>query len=302
MAADFSDPQTYYAEHGVITDPGLFGQQFAVLPHGLGDLCQVVQGFLLHVFWAEKYGLEAADIRREEAGIRRVERMLAIGLDLDPRPFTSRRLPSQRLIGNCRNFSILLCALLRHQGVPARVRCGFAKYFITGHHEDHWVCEFWQAAEKRWVLVDAQLDSLQCQALQITFDPLDVPRDQFLVAGRAWQLCRNHEADPETFGIFDMHGQWFVRGNLVRDIAALNKIPLLPWDGWGLIDRPEEDLSTSDLDLLDYLANASAGEIDYQAVRRHYSSDDRLRVPQVINSYSENGVIQVDLAAEASPE
>ena len=31
------------------------------------------------------------------------------------------------------------------------------------------------------------------------------------------------EQDPEKFGIFDMHELGFVRGNLIRDVASLNK-------------------------------------------------------------------------------
>lgn len=84
------------------------------------------------------------------------------------------------------------------------------------------------------MLVDAQLDAFQCTEMKITFDPLDVPRDQFIVGGRAWQMARSGQVDPERFGIFDMHGLGFVRGNLVRDVAALNKVELLPWDCWGI--------------------------------------------------------------------
>ena len=90
------------------------------------------------------------------------------------------------------------------------------------------MAEYWNPAQTRWVLVDAQLDRFQCDAMYIPFDPLDVPRDQFIVGGRAWQMCRRGEADPEHFGIFDMHGLGFVRGDFVRDVAALNKVELLP--------------------------------------------------------------------------
>ncbi len=68
-----------------------------------------------------------------------------------------------------------------------------------------------------------QLDAFQCAELKIAFDPLDVPRDQFIVGGQAWKLCRSGQADPDQFGIFDMHGLWFVRGDFLRDVAALNK-------------------------------------------------------------------------------
>jgi hypothetical protein len=45
---------------------------------------------------------------------------------------------AKRLVGNCRDFSTMLCAMLRHQGVPARARCGFGAYFLPNHYEDHW--------------------------------------------------------------------------------------------------------------------------------------------------------------------
>ena len=62
-------------------------------------------------------------------------------------------------------------------------------------------------------------------------------------------------ADPETFGIFDMHGLWFVRGDLVHDVAALNTVELSPWDSWGLIERRDEDLTAEELALLDRCAD-----------------------------------------------
>ena len=49
---------------------------------------------------------------------------------------------------------------------------------------------------------------------------------------------------PDQFGIFDWHGQWFVQDNLVRDFLSLNKIELLPWDGWGLMAGPEDVVSS----------------------------------------------------------
>jgi hypothetical protein len=298
MKTQYEDPLVYYAQHSLISNPGKFLQQFANLSLEIAELCQIVQGFLLHIYWAEKYGVTPPETRRAESGIRHVENMLARGLEIDPSPLSKTRSLEKRLIVNCRSFSVLLCALLRSQGVPSRTRCGFANYFVAGRHEDHWVCEYWDRARQRWILADAQLDELQCQALQIPFNPLDVPRDQILVGGQAWQLCRSQQADPQTFGIFDMSGLWFVRGNLVRDIAALNKMPLLPWDGWGLIEGQDEDISPKDLAFLDQIATASVADIDYPTIRALYTSDPRLRVPEMIRSYTNGGVLNIEVATE----
>ena len=110
-----------------------------------------------------------------------------------------------------------------------------------------------------------------------------MPRDQFLPAGKGWQLCRTGQADPDRFGIFDMHGMWFIRGNLLRDLASLNTIELLPWDGWGLISKEEKDISADDLAMLDHIAELtlaiSKDDAVFPEVRALYENDARLYMP-----------------------
>ena len=263
-----------------MTDPGERAYLFDDLPTGLPALCQVAQGLLLHVFWAERYGVVLSDERKQEVEIRPVSDKLTLIQELDDRPLTAERALEKKLVGNCRDFSVLLCAMLRHQGVPARARCGFGAYFTPGKYEDHWVCEYWKEDEGRWVLVDAQLDALQRQVLGVPFDPCDVPRDQFLVGGKAWRMCRAGRADPDDFGIFDMHGLWFVRGDLGRDLLALNKVEILPWDGWGLIGKSDEDLSSDDWAVLDRIAELTAvDDPPFSDVRAVCEGDERFRVP-----------------------
>ena len=145
-----------------------------------------------------------------------------------------------------------------------------------------------------WRLVDAQLDARQREALRIPFDPLDVPRTQFLVAGDAWQRCRSGREDPERFGILDLRGLWFVRGNLVRDLAARAKRELLPWDGWGLMATREES-DASELALLDRVAALTqAGEERHAEVLHLQDSEPGLRVPRVIVSFNLGGA-KIDL-------
>jgi hypothetical protein len=280
MSEVTSNPMDYYAGPGLMTDPGEHADLLEYLPTEIPALCQVVQGLLLHVFWAERYGVELSEERQREVEIRRVSEMLARIQGMDDRPLTVERPLERKLVGNCRDFSVLLCAMLRHRGVPARARCGFGAYFTPGMYEDHWVCEYWNADEDRWVMVDAQLDALQREVLGIRFDPCDVPRDQFLVGGKAWRMCRAGGADPEKFGIFDMHGLWFIRGDLVRDLLALNKIEVLPWDGWGVISKSEDDLSPDDVVLLDRIAELTFVDAPpFAEVRAIYEGDARLCTP-----------------------
>ena len=285
-----------YSKHGVMTDPGVNRQLLDDLPREIGPLCRALQGLLVHVFWAQRYGLSPAEVREDEVQIRPFSGKLARILELDDSPLSVARPPEKRLVCNCRDYSVVLASVLIHQGIAARARCGFGRYFESGRHVDHWVCEYWRSDPGSWVLVDAQLDPLQSDVLAIDFDPLNVPRDRFLVAGKSWEMCRSGQADPELFGIFDMHGMWFIRGNLVRDTAALNRMELLPWDVWGLAGVGDENLSSDDMNLLDRVAAITAADDpDMEVLSALYEADPRLRVPPRVKSYCTGGAVEVDI-------
>jgi hypothetical protein len=277
---------TFFSRYGKITNPGPHADLYTDLPSDVASLVQVVQGLVLHVFWAERYGVTLPEERKAEVQLRSMSRRLERTLELDPRPLRIPRPHDRKSIGNCRDFSVTLASMLQSKGIPARPRCGFGTYFMPDHYEDHWVCEYFDGLKQRWVLVDAQLDELQSNTLQISFHPLDVPRDQFIVGGAAWKMCRSGQVHPDQFGIFDMHGIDFVKGNLIRDIAALNKVELLPWDCWGMIFEEYVTLPPDDLSLLDRLAELTCGTVpNFAVLRQVYESDPRLRVSESIQSY-----------------
>ena len=220
---------TFFSSHSEITNPGEYLFLFNDLSRDISQLCKVIQGFMLHIHWAERYGVSVSKERRHEEDLRKVDRQLSLIADRSSEG-SSVSLPlNKRIFGTCRDFSTMLCSMLRHHNIPARPRCGFATYFDASEKSDHWICEYWDSKKNSWKKVDAQLDDFQRESLKITFDVTDIPRDQFLIAGEAWQLCRAGKADPEKFGIMDWHGLWFIKGNLVRDLLSLSKIQLLPW-------------------------------------------------------------------------
>jgi hypothetical protein len=180
------------------------------------------------------YGVALSDERAADIHLRSAEAMLDMLFAIESIPLTAQRMPQHRIGYRCHAFTKFIVTLLRAKGIPARARCGFAAYFGPERYADHWVCEYWNAANERWVFVDAQMDNIWQEKLQIHWNVLDVPRDRFLVAADAWTICRKGNANPEHFGIGfyeGMNGLWFIAGNLVRDLAALNKMEMLPWDG-----------------------------------------------------------------------
>jgi hypothetical protein len=205
------------------------------------------------------------------------------------------------LVGTCHHFAILLAAMLRTKGIPARDRWGFASYLNPGFFEDHVIWEYWNPAEMRWAMVDAQLDEVWREKLSLDFDVLDLPHDRFLIASDAWTKCRSADAHPSKFGVFrgDLRGLWFIACNLIKDMAALNKMEMLPWDVWGAMPRPDEPLNDDQalagqphrLMLFDHLANLTRDpDSSFDELRARYESQDRLHVPETVFNAVRNRV------------
>lgn len=143
--------------------------------------------------------------------------------------------------------------------------------------------------------------------LDLDFDPLDIPRDRFLDAGTAWQMIREGDADPKTFGLKlpdqIMSGENFVAGNLLLDLATLNKAEPLVWDIWGAIADIDNGITEADRELYDQITKATAGTGDFEQARKMYLQDARLRMPRTVLSLAPyNGPRQVTLRDPGSAD
>jgi len=244
-----------YAIHGPWTDPGPHAEALDALPAGTGPLVETVQGLLIHDAGLHLYGLTAADFAEASRATRPVSERLAearAGGSL-----TSPRAPRDRAFGTCRDYALLLTAFLRHRGVPARVRCGFASYFRAEGHADHWICEY-RTAGDRWARADAQLDGPHRRELGIGFDILDMPDGAFLTAGEAWRQVRAGAADPAAFGHGDACGEWFMQVNLARDLLALGKQEVSDWDFWRAVPAARRELDAAARAWCDEIADRAA--------------------------------------------
>jgi hypothetical protein len=231
-----------------------------------------------------------------------MEDLLDRALRLDPRSPALPRSPEARVICCCREFATLFCAILRYKGIPARSRCGFGRYFSPEYYEDHWICEYWEQSQGRWIQVDPQMDPFQQSTLHLDFSPLDILPGRFVVAGEAWLKCRSGEidpmrcgisCDPRKFGLESLYGLWFVRGQLLRDFAALNKVETVPflvrlgkglsWHPWRLVGVNDQELSPEDDELLDTIAVYSVQpDPHFEEIRSLYQSNPDLQVPEII--------------------
>ncbi len=276
----------FYSYPSLLTSAGRYASLFETLPNSVNELVCIVQGLGIYdVVATDFYGVTLSDARQREIHLRAFEKMIEQLLTLDDQPLTVARAADKRLACRCHNFTRFLVAMLRAKGIPARSRCGFGTYFTPGYFEDHWVCEYWNPTEARWVLVDPQFDKVWRTKLHVAHDVLDVPRDRFLVAGDAWMQCRIGKADPMKFGLsfVNLRGLWFIAGNLVRDVAVLNKMEMLPWDVWGAMPQPDQSIEDGQLAFFDRLAALThESDVSFAELRNLYESDERLRVPPTV--------------------
>ena len=76
-----------------------------------------------------------------------------------------------------------------------------------------------------------------------------------------------------------MHGLWFIAGNVIRDVAALNDHVMLPWDVWGAMSQKDDGIDRAFIDRL--------GGVDRRP-DRHFGEicaaykDPRVKVPATV--------------------
>jgi hypothetical protein len=249
------------------SNPGAFGALYDALPDDVLGLCRTVQNTIIHLFWIREttYGITFAQLKAserhlcEEFGYSTIEERLRSIVALKESPLAEARPAALRSVGCCRDFALLLVSILRHKGIPARVRTGVALYLDPNHPEDHYVAEFWNATARRWRMADPQIDDVQRKAMRLTVDTTDLPGGSFLTG---WQLLDamrcGRLANPDGVGFPPANaGLTYGRNKLFADFVSLTgrEIPVHAW--WG-IGKPES-VEPGDDALLDRMISLSRG-------------------------------------------
>ena len=137
MSDKLKDMLEYYRTQSELSDPGDFDYLYEGLPDDIPSLIKAVQNVILHFFWVytdQNYGISLKDIAstgrnpNEEHNLRKISDRLAKFVALKDEPIIVPREFTERTVGNCRDYSLLLISILRHKGIPARERSGVASY------------------------------------------------------------------------------------------------------------------------------------------------------------------------------
>ena len=256
-----------YSTAGPLTE--LTGIPSAALESMTGtpvEICWPVHSLVIQPADAETVGLPADRFATNQ--IRSARDLFQAVLTLNQQQLNVPRQPEQRIVGTCRHFAVLACALLRHEGVAARVRCGFATYFQPGQGLDHWIVEHRDRTDSRWTRIDPEI-----LGGDVLDRAIDLAPGDFLSGSEAWQAYRRREIDATTFGVYGTEnwGPAEIRGNAVKDLAALDKVEMLPWDEWGRMTEAYDGKTGADYDdLLDQLAAVCAAD-DPAALSTRYA-------------------------------
>ena len=277
-----------YTSHSHMTNPGQFRHLYDGLPADLDGLHHVINNIFIHMWKLRKSNIGTE--RKSDYAIRNTEAILKRITAYDDAPLTRQRPRHKQFVGDCRHAAVLLCSMLRQQGIPARVRHGFCQYISsdTNNYSYHVVTEFWDG--QRWVLEDADIIRH------------DIPREEFIFGAQAWQKYRAGEINLERFYLTeDLFGEaWIFPLPMLRDLASLANYEVTSSDSWGLIS-PYHVMSDTERAMLDDAASILSQDGDtFNTVQDIYQKYPLVRVsrPLFAWEWAVEDMIEFDISAE----
>ena len=219
---EFTDENSildFYCQYSSYTNPGKYEYLYENLPDSLPALCQLIKKQFMHIVaeYPSYKDVMPSDSRYDMTKYATIESILATLYHKDSNGLTLNRKPEDRLVFSCQNYALMLASMLKYKGIPARVRYGHATYLIPDFHASHTICEVWNKTEKRWMLVDPNVNMI------------DFSRDKFDFSNEAWLQMQNGEIDPSQFGFPGKYtGEASITGKISADLASIlgNEYPL----------------------------------------------------------------------------
>jgi hypothetical protein len=125
----------------------------------------------------------------EDGSFPDVHAMLGALMLRDAAGLTMDREPQNRLVVACYHHALLLASMLRSQGIPVRLRAGFARYFEKEANVrfGHVICEVWDDDKRRWLMVDPDRNYI------------DLSDRQFEFPSHAWNNLRKGKLPDVTY-------------------------------------------------------------------------------------------------------
>jgi hypothetical protein len=198
----------HYLKYSLFTYPGLYEDYLRSLPDDIREI-----GLLLRTNFIHRTTLDAGNVgtnadmkygdmtrvpwwrQAEDDNLPTTAAMLAELFRRDSNGLTMERRAEDKLVLTCRYIAILMVSILKAKGIPARVRSGFGAYFEgTKDAWDHWVIQYWNNQEDKWITVD-----VDGSWHKTGFDMYDVPEGKFDFSADTWLNIRQGKIDEKHF-------------------------------------------------------------------------------------------------------
>ncbi len=212
---EFTDENSvldFYCQYSSYTNPGKYEYLYENLPDSLPALCQLIQKQFMHIVaeYPSYKDVMPSESQYDITKYTTIESILEALYHKDSNGLIINRKPEDRLVFSCQNYALMLASMLKFKGIPARVRYGHATYLIPDFHASHVICEVWNKTEKRWMLVDPNVNMI------------DFSRDKFDFSNEAWLQMQNGAIDPNSFGFPGKYsGEGSITGKISADMASL---------------------------------------------------------------------------------
>lgn len=292
----------HYLQFGIYTYPGLYQERLKKdLPDNIREIGLLIRKNLIHRSTLKQGNRGTnADLRfgdmtqvpwwrqPEDDVFPTASAMLAELYRRNERGFVMDRKQEDKLILTCRFVSILFASILKSKGIPVRVRSGNASYFdmrelgFNGGEfgkisTDHWINQYWDAKNKRWVTVDVD-GSL---SLNEPFDPYDMPDGKFDFPADAWLQLRAGKIDPFYFyNAGFMRGAIVVLYSLFYDFHSLMNHEIIYFHTCGYAGHQKfTSLTEAELKKIDHLATLMQKPDDhFDQLTEIYNADKDFRM------------------------
>lgn len=258
----------HYLKTGTYTYAGAYEDYFQSLPDNVAELGHLICSQVIHRVTLREGNtnanarLQYGDMEKfpwyrmrcEDDILMTAAAMTAELFRLDGRGFVTDRAVENKIVVTCRYVSVLMSAILKAKKIPCRSRAGFAPYFQPEKSMDHWINQYWNEKEKRWVTIDA--DGFYDEN-GMNLGQYDIAEEKFDFAAKAWLDVRQKKADGKRFVYADGLGTCSLKAiirALFYDFHALMNDEISYLFQPAYVENKFEKLEETDFEELDELA------------------------------------------------
>ena len=200
----------HYKKTGTFTYAGCYKDYFQSLPDDISVLGRLICSQVIHRVTLKEGNTNAnkslmyGDMNRypwyrmrcEDDILLTAPALTAELFRLDERGFVKDRKVEHKIVVTCRYVSVLMSAIQKAKGIPARSRAGFAPYFKAGVSMDHWINQYYSEKENRWITFDA--DGFYEEG-GMPLSQYDIPINSFDWAAEAYLAVRRGKTDGKQY-------------------------------------------------------------------------------------------------------